>query len=451
MTQQQTVLSWLKDAHAMEVSAVPTLKDHAAAAEGYPDVQAKLNEHANATRRHAYLVVGCIERLGGHPSALKETVGTVMGKVTGVANLPAKDTVIKNALGDYAAENFEVACYKSLVAAAEKLGDQETADVCRRILRNEEEMAGWLGGHIATLTQKFVNERTGEDGQTPSGTLGNVKQTVAGLGAKGKELASNVGARSAFLTAGVLLAGSGAALLVGLALRGTSKENRQEGKHTSKIRGVIIDVDGTLVDSNDVNAQAWVDALSEYGHQVQFERARGLVGMGSDTFLPEAIGVEKESPEGSAISERRSAIFKERYLPTVKPFPQTRALIERMQKQGLKLAVASSAQADELAVLLKLAGVDDLLKQRVSASDADASKPNPDIVVAALEKLGMRAEEVVMLGDTAYDIEAAKKAGVLTVALRSGGWQDTDLEDAVEMYNDPADLLANYDTSWLVS
>lgn len=217
------------------------------------------------------------------------------------------------------------------------------------------------------------------------------------------------------------------------------------------IRGVIIDVDGTLVDSNDVNAQAWLDVLDEYGHQVPFERARELVGMGSDTFLPEAIGVEKESPKGSAISERRSAIFKERYLSTIKPFPQTRALIERMQEQGLQLIVASSAQADEVEALLKLAGVDDLLEQRVSASDADSSKPNPDIVVAALEKLGMPAEEVVMLGDTSYDIEAAKKAGVLTVALRSGGWQDADLQDAVEIYNDPADLLANYDTSWLGS
>lgn len=451
MTQQQAVLSWLKDAHAVEVGAVPTLEHHAAAAQAYPDVQSKLNEHVDVTRRHAYLIGGCIERLGGHPSALKETVGTVMGKVTGVANLPAKDTVIKNALGDYAAEYFEIASYKSLIAAAEKIGDQETADVCRRILRDEEEMAGWLGGHIATLTQKFVNEQAGEDGQTPPGTLGNVKQTVVGLGEKGKEVAAKVGARSAFLTAGVLLAGSGAALLVGLAFRRGSKGKDQEGKHTSKIRGVIIDVDGTLVDSNDVNAQAWLDVLGEYGHHVPFERARGLVGMGSDTFLPEAIRVEKESSEGSAISERRSAIFKERYLPTIKPFPQTRALIEKMQKQGLQLIVASSAQADEVDALLKLAAVDDLLEQRVSASDADASKPNPDIVVAALEKLGLRAEEVVMLGDTAYDIEAAKKAGVVTVALRSGGWQDADLADAVEMYNDPADLLANYDTSWFVS
>ena len=448
---QQMVLSWLKDAHALEVGAVPTLTAHAAAAQAYPEVQAKLNEHLDATRRHAELIEGCIERLGGQPSAVKELAGSVMGKVAGVANLPAQDTVVKNALGDYAAENFEIASYTSLIAAAEKIGDQETAEVCRRILRDEQDMAGWLGGHIATVTQKYMSEQAGEAGQTSHGTLVNVKQTVAELGKKGKGVASKVRARSAFLTAGVLLAGSGAALLAGLALRGTSKQGHHEGEQMSKVRGVIIDVDGTLVDSNDVNARAWVDVLGEFGHQVPFERARGLVGMGSDTFLPEAIGVEKESPEGSAISERRSAIFKERYLSTIEPFAQVRALIERMRAQGLQLVVASSAQADEVEALLKLAGVDDLLTERVSASDADASKPNPDLVVAALEKLGLRAGEVVMLGDTAYDIEAAKKAGVLSVALRSGGWQDDDLEDAVELYSDPADLLANYDTSWLAS
>lgn len=450
MTSQQTVLSWLKDAHAMEVGGIDTLKSHATAVADYPEVQAKLYEHANATRRHAYLIGGCIERLGGQPSALKEVVGTLIGKVTGVANFPAKDIVVKNVLGDYAAENFEIACYSSLISAAEGVGDQETADVCKRILRDEEQMAEWLGRQIAAVTQKFVTEQADEASQIPSGTLGNLGQTAARLGEKGKEAVASVSAKSAFVTAGVLLAGSGAALLTGLALRG-GEERQPTGKHLGKIRGVIIDVDGTLVDSNDVNARAWLDALGEYGHHLQFERARGLVGMGSDTFLPEAIGVEKESSEGSAISERRSAIFKERYLGTIEPFSQTRALIEQMQNQGLKLIVASSAQADELEALLKLAGVDDLLKQRVSASDADASKPNPDLVEVALKKLGMQAGEVVMLGDTVYDIEAARRAGVATVALRSGGWQDADLEGAVELYDDPADLLANYGSSWLAS
>jgi len=124
MTQRQNVLFWLKDAHAMEQGAVLTLENHAAAAQGYPEVQSKLHGHAEATRRHADLVEGCIERLGGHPSVLKEAIGTVMGKVQGVANLPAQDVVVKNILGDLAAEHFEIASYTSLIAAAEQTGDE---------------------------------------------------------------------------------------------------------------------------------------------------------------------------------------------------------------------------------------------------------------------------------------------------------------------------------------
>lgn len=226
MTEQQTVLSWLKDAHAMETGALPTLQDHAETAKDYAEMQTKLSQHASATRRHAELIEGCIERLGGRPSALKEAVGTAVGKVTGLANLPAKDTVVKNALGDYAAENFEVACYTSLIAAAERVGDHETADVCRQILRDEEEMADWLKGYIPTLTQTFMTGQTGDEGS--EGPLGNVGQKVAGLGKKTQEAATNIDPKNALLAGGALLAGAGAALLVGQALRGGNKEQPLE-------------------------------------------------------------------------------------------------------------------------------------------------------------------------------------------------------------------------------
>ena len=230
MTEQQAVLSWLKDAHALEVGALPTLKDHATAAEAYPDVQAKLLQHADATQRHAELIEGCITRLGGSPSALKEAVGSVIGKVTGIANLPAKDTVIKNALGDYAAEHFEIICYKSLIAAAEHMSDRETAEVCGQILRDEQEMAGWLEAQISPLTQKFLTEQTGEDDPDAPSALGSVKQRVVGLGEQGKELASNVDTKTALLGVGALLAGAGAALLVGQALRGGSGGDNSSAK-----------------------------------------------------------------------------------------------------------------------------------------------------------------------------------------------------------------------------
>ena len=227
MTEQQAVLSWLKDAHAMEVGALPTLQHHADAAQNYPEVREKLLQHHEQTRRHAELIGGCLERLGTSPSALKETVGTAFGKVTGLVNLPTKDPVIKNALGDYAAEHFEIASYKSLIAGAEKAGDLSTADVCRQILQEEEEMAGWLGGHIPTMTQKFLDEQTGE-AESSDGALGKVGQTVTELGEKGKDAATNVGPKNALLAGGALLAGAGAAMLIGQALRRNDDKNSEQ-------------------------------------------------------------------------------------------------------------------------------------------------------------------------------------------------------------------------------
>jgi HAD superfamily hydrolase (TIGR01549 family) len=214
-----------------------------------------------------------------------------------------------------------------------------------------------------------------------------------------------------------------------------------------KVHGVILDVDGTLVDSNDAHANAWVEALAESGIAVAFSKVRRLIGMGGDKLLPASCGFEEDSPEGKQISERRQQIFKERYLPQLKPFPAAEQLLQRMQSDGLKLAVASSAKPDELKALLQICGADKYIESKTSSEDAAHSKPDPDIVQAALERLGMANREVCMLGDTPYDIGSAHKAGVRIVALRCGGWGDANLANAVAAYQDPADLLAHYDSS----
>ena len=213
------------------------------------------------------------------------------------------------------------------------------------------------------------------------------------------------------------------------------------------IRALILDVDGTLVDSNDAHARAWLEALSEAGSSVPYEKARRLIGMGSDKLLPELAGIEKESEQGKRLSERRTAIFQERYLPSLRPFPRVRELLQRLRDDGVTLVVASSAQEDELGKLLEIAGAADLVAERTSSSDAEHSKPDPDIIQAALESSGFRAGEVLMLGDTPYDIQAARAAGVATIAVRCGGWNDADLAAAVAVYADPADLLAHLENS----
>ena len=155
MAQQDLVLAWLNDAHAMELAIVQVLENHAKDAAEYPSLQTRLQEHLEQTRGHAEAVKGCVERLGGDTSALKTGMATVMGTVQGMTTELAKDEVVKNALHDYGTEHFEIACYTSLLAAAESLGDQETVRVCREILRDEEAMATFLLGQIpmATLAQ----------------------------------------------------------------------------------------------------------------------------------------------------------------------------------------------------------------------------------------------------------------------------------------------------------
>ncbi len=213
------------------------------------------------------------------------------------------------------------------------------------------------------------------------------------------------------------------------------------------LRGVLLDMDGTLVDSNDAHAGAWVAALAEGGHDVPFARVRRLIGMGSDTLLPEAIGLAKDTPQGQRLSERWGAIFRERYLPDLQPFPGARELVARMRADGLRVVIASSGEREMLDTLIALVGLAALIDGTVSASDAARSKPAPDLVRAALGKAGLPPAATVLLGDTPYDIAAARKADVRTIALRCGGFSDADLAGALARYDDPADLLARFDTS----
>src|SRR3954470_12590833 len=121
-------------------------------------------------------------------------------------------------------------------------------------------------------------------------------------------------------------------------------------------RAVIFDIDGTLVDSNDAHAQAWVEALSERGRHVEFTRVRPLIGMGGDKLLPQVTGLSADSREGEAISDRRGEIFRERFLPRLQPTRGARELLERLRAEHLKLYVATSAKQQELGPLLRVAG-----------------------------------------------------------------------------------------------
>jgi len=211
---------------------------------------------------------------------------------------------------------------------------------------------------------------------------------------------------------------------------------------------VLFDIDGTLVDSNDAHARAWVEACDEFGYPVEFERVRPLIGMGGDKVMPKLTGIYPWSADGKALSERRQQIFKTRYLPHLGPTRGAHRLLEWLRDENLTLLVATSAAADEVDALLQIANGTKLFEAASSKDDADRSKPDPDIVQAALARGGCDPIDAIMIGDTPYDIEAAQRGGVGAIALRCGGWwEDAAFKGALAIYDDPEDLLQQFDLS----
>jgi HAD superfamily hydrolase (TIGR01549 family) len=205
---------------------------------------------------------------------------------------------------------------------------------------------------------------------------------------------------------------------------------------------VLFDVDGTLIDSNAAHAETWTQALGEHGVPVTVDQIRALVGMGGDKLLPKVANVTEDSARGKAIGQRKKALFEQR-LPQLGATAGARDLLRFLRDRGKRLVVATSADEREMSALLKQAAVDDLFPKRTSKDDAAQSKPDPDIVRAAMMRAGAREESTVMIGDTPYDIEAAQRAGVSAIALRCGGyWSDADLHGAVVIADDPGSLLA---------
>ena len=219
------------------------------------------------------------------------------------------------------------------------------------------------------------------------------------------------------------------------------------------IKTVIFDVDGTLVDTVDMHAEAWQRALEEYGKEVEFSAVRAQIGKGGDQLLPVFLSREELDQFGEELEKRRGEIFKQEYLPKTNAFPQVRELVERIQRDGMRVVLASSAKQDELDHFKKVTNIADLLEGETSADDAEKAKPEPDIFLAAMNEGGNRdPSEAIVIGDTPYDAIAAAKAKLKTIGLLCGGFPEQSLKDAgcVAIYKDPADLLARYEESPII-
>lgn len=213
-------------------------------------------------------------------------------------------------------------------------------------------------------------------------------------------------------------------------------------------KAALIDIGGTLLDSNDAQAGAWLDTLHDAGYnQLRFEYVRSMIGMGTDRILWHCAAISGETSLGRALASRQSATFCTRYLPALRPFVGARTLLRVMHAQGMKLVAISTASDEEFVRMAHAAGVQDLFDSAVTAADALRSIPEPDLVESAVGLTGFRRNAVVMLADTPYDVQACRRARVPIVALRCGGWLDHSLLGAVAVFDDIADLLVNYEGS----
>ena len=214
---------------------------------------------------------------------------------------------------------------------------------------------------------------------------------------------------------------------------------------------LLSDIDGTLVDSNALHAESWRRTFEHFGIEVGLDEAWSQIGKGGDQLIPVFVSAEDRAQLEGSIKRYREDLMKREYMPRMLAFAQARNLLERVKKSGMRIVLATSAKDDDLAFYKRLVGMEDLVDEEATSSDAQESKPEPDIFAAALKKVAAEPEDAVALGDTPYDAEAAGKLGIRTIGLTCGGWKRRDLLNAgcVQVFRNPQHLLAEFDHSAL--
>lgn len=193
-------------------------------------------------------------------------------------------------------------------------------------------------------------------------------------------------------------------------------------------RAVLLDIDGTLVDSNDAHVEAWQRALAAEGHMVSRTRIHAQIGKGADNLVPSLLP-EASADEVARLGRAEGEIYKRDFMPQVVPFDGARQILSHLAERGHTLVLASSASRAEVDYYVDLLDAQGLLSGTTSKDDVGASKPCADIFVAALERTGGPAENAVVIGDSPYDIIAARRAGIDAIALLSGGFSRDEFAD----------------------
>ncbi len=218
------------------------------------------------------------------------------------------------------------------------------------------------------------------------------------------------------------------------------------------IEALLCDIDGTLVQSNWLHAEAWQVSFAAMGIELELEDVRRQIGKGGDELIPVFVPWWKRSAIEGPLKAYRKFVFQHDYLSRVKPLPKVREFLQRVRNANIKVALSSSASNEDLQAYKRIANMEDLIDEETSADDADKSKPHPDIFDATLRKLRLPANMCMALGDTPYDAEAAGHAGLLTIGVTTGGWSHEELMAAgcVEVYESVAELLERFEESMLV-
>jgi HAD superfamily hydrolase (TIGR01509 family) len=215
---------------------------------------------------------------------------------------------------------------------------------------------------------------------------------------------------------------------------------------TSGVRpaGVLFDVDGTLVDTTYLHTVAWWESMRGCGHDVPMTSIHRSIGMGADKLLEHLLGGERDRAEDGPLSQGHKERYRE-YWPKLRALPGAADVLRGCSARGLKVGLASSADPEELAVLRRVIGADEVIDAATSKGDADESKPEPDIIEAALRELRLDAAQVVFVGDSVWDVAACARIDVACIGLTCGGTSRGELAGAgaVAVYDDPADLLAS--------
>ena len=212
-------------------------------------------------------------------------------------------------------------------------------------------------------------------------------------------------------------------------------------------RAALFDVDGTLVDTNDLHVAAWHQAFLHFGHDIGPERIRPQVGKGGDNLLPTLLPQLDEAAR-QELEEWRSELFKRDFLPRATPFPGIRPLFEALVGEGVRIVLASSSDEAEVKYHIGLIGCEDLIHAATSRDDVEHSKPCPDIFEAALAKVSpFGSDAAIVVGDTPWDMKAAARAGMRAIGFRCGGFRDADLSGACALFDDARDLLTRFHDS----